>query len=491
VTLEREIELEAPAAFSLPSFDAELRASRPRSRTVISTYIDTADLRILRWGAAVRHRAEEGWTVKLPARAEGDVLERAEETFAGDDARRPPPAALDLVRAFVRDAPVAPVGRVRALRREIRIADRRGRTIATVTDDDAEILLGDRAGERFREIEVRPEARVERAVLERILSRLRTGGATRIDAMRKLERALIRDQAPEVVIEGLTGDATVFQLVRRAFASSAVRLISHDPWVRLGGDPEAIHQARVATRRLRSDLRTFRDALAATWASSLRTELRPLADDLGAVRDAEVLSDRIRGRGGSLEEQDRPGLDVLVAMLERRRATARRRLMTHLRSGRYVALLDRVVGAARDPSVRPRRAPEPARQRTASILEGPWTELERAVARADTSANDRDLHLVRIAAKRVRYAAEAVEPVHGKRARAFADAVASLQDVLGEHQDAVVAMAFLRRASSKSPRARFVAGALTGLELAARAQARSRWRPAWEALDRKQLRFWT
>jgi CHAD domain-containing protein len=90
----------------------------------------------------------------------------------------------------------------------------------------------------------------------------------------------------------------------------------------------------------------------------------------------------------------------------------------------------------------------------------------------------------------VRYAAEAVAPVFGKRARRFAIAAVGLQDVLGEHQDAVVAGAWLREAAAGSPGHAFVSGQLAAIEAEAARAAREAWPAAWKALSRKKLRFW-
>jgi CHAD domain-containing protein len=102
------------------------------------------------------------------------------------------------------------------------------------------------------------------------------------------------------------------------------------------------------------------------------------------------------------------------------------------------------------------------------------------------------LHKVRIKAKRCRYAAEAIAPLVGQRAAAFAKAAATLQDVLGEHQDAVVAEAWLRSSAVKSRAVRtaFVAGELAGLERAAAEAAAARWRRAWRKLRKSSPERW-
>jgi CHAD domain-containing protein len=102
------------------------------------------------------------------------------------------------------------------------------------------------------------------------------------------------------------------------------------------------------------------------------------------------------------------------------------------------------------------------------------------------------LHATRIQTKRVRYGAEALAPVFGKRAFRSASAAAALQEVLGEHQDAVVAMAWLAdRAMEAEDRAvAFTAGRLAELEVAERVRARRAWPKAWRRLERRE-RFWT
>jgi CHAD domain-containing protein len=126
----------------------------------------------------------------------------------------------------------------------------------------------------------------------------------------------------------------------------------------------------------------------------------------------------------------------------------------------------------------------------ATVLERPWKHLKAAMDGLGPGSPDADLHLARIRTKRVRYAAEAVAPVFGKGARAFARQAAALQEVLGEHQDAVVGVAWLRAAAQGGARRAFVAGQLATLERQAAAAARERWPDAWRRLARKRLRFW-
>src|SRR5438445_1574610 len=103
---EREVKLEASPSFHLPNLSGivdGLVATRAEVRPLRTVYWDTPDLRLARWGVSLRHRDGEGWTVKLPATREGDVLVRGEYEFQGNP-KHPPPEALDLLRAYIRRA---------------------------------------------------------------------------------------------------------------------------------------------------------------------------------------------------------------------------------------------------------------------------------------------------------------------------------------------------------------------------------------------------
>jgi CHAD domain-containing protein len=492
VGLERETKLQVPPGFRLPDLGGDgLEAVEQPVERLVTIYVDTPDLRIARWGSSLRHRRGEGWTVKLPAPDEGSLLARMEHVFDGDDPRKLPVAAADLVSAFVRGAELAPVARLHTRRAGVQVRDELGRAIAQVTDDEVSVMDGRRVATRFREVEVELDPSTSSDVAEALVARLREAGAGPVDNVSKLRRALgpRAEEAPDVVVEDLDEDATVADVVRGALAASAVRLLTRDAGVRIGEDPEDVHQARVATRRLRSDLRTFRDFLDPAWAKPLRDELKGLGSALGAVRDAEVLRDRLRSRLSGLPDADRAAGEALIDRLETTRAEARDGLLATMREPRYVELLDAIVASARTPRVLDEFASSPGLKAFGAVLDAPWKHLEAAIDGARQETSDEALHNARIRAKRVRYAAEAVAPVFGKTARRFAEAAADLQDVLGEHQDAVVAGAWLREARSGGHA--FVAGQLAAFETTAARTARDEWPAAWKALSRKRLRFWT
>ena len=289
----------------------------------------------------------------------------------------------------------------------------------------------------------------------------------------------------------LADEATALDVIRSAIAGSTIKLVSNDPVVRLGEDPEGVHKARVAARRLRSDLRTFRSLLDPAWAGALRAELEWLGRILGPVRDAEVLGAKLRERVAGMVGLEVTSAKVLLDGLESDRLAARRRLLVGLRSRRYEELIVRLARAAREPAARSERAERPAAT-TGTLMKRPWAKLSGSATALGSGSSDAALHATRIAAKRVRYGAEALVPVFGERAARFASAAGSLQEVLGGHQDAVVAMAWLadRGVEADDQAVAFTAGRLTELETASRDRAREAWPKAWRRLERRK-RFWT
>jgi CHAD domain-containing protein len=492
---EREVKLGAAPSFRLPDLtgvaeDVTVDAEAPRN--IAATYLDTDDLRLTRWGVSLRYRTNDGWTVKLPQAGDGTMLVREEVVFSGDP-RRPPPQAVDLVGAFVRTASVRPQVRLRTVRKQMTLYDGERQPIAEVVDDDVAVLDGRRIAARFRELEVEIADDANLPLLDVLVARLRESGAGPPDPTPKVVRALgpRATQPPEVSVAELGTDATIGEVVRRAIAASVDRLVRHDPIVRLDADVEGVHQARVATRRLRSDLRTFRTLLDPDSTRALREELGWLAEGLGAVRDCDVLLARMRSRAAGLPAEDRKGAKSVLAMLERRRGDAYDELLATLRGERYLRLLDRLVEEANEPSLLP-GSDLPADAALPPLVARPLRRLGKQMQALGDEPTDDELHAARIRTKRARYAVEAASPVLGKRARVVATAAAKLQDVLGEYRDAVVAEQWLdyRVRHTRSVAVAFAAGKLAGLERAAQERARARWRKAWKSLSAARPQGW-
>jgi CHAD domain-containing protein len=491
---EREAKLAVSPGFDLPELggldDGFLAEPRP-ARRLRTTYYDTADLRLARWDASLRYRPGEGWTVKLPEGQDGVLLVRAEHVFAGDG-RRPPAEALALVRPFVRTASVSPSVRMRTLRRPVELREPGGSRLGELVDDEVQVLDGSRVLSRFRELEVELEEDTDVDLIEQVVDQLLDAGAQAADPTPKYLRALggrERALGPEVVQPEVDDSSSVSELLRHDLATNTLRLFRHEAGVRIGEDPEAVHQARVATRRIRSTLRTFSKLLDEEWTDRLRDDLKWLADLLGQVRDTDVLLERFEDHLAELPAEDAKVGRRLLAKLSDQRDHARRRLLGAMAQEKYAVLLDDLVAAAAAPALLP-GGDRAAVEVMPPLVTKPWKKLRKEVRKAGDDPPDEVLHQIRIRAKRARYAAEAVEPVFGKPAEDFADAIADLQDVLGDHQDAVVGEAWLREAASSRRDVAIVAGLLIAAERASAAGTRDRWPEVWKAASSKSLRAW-
>jgi CHAD domain-containing protein len=286
----------------------------------------------------------------------------------------------------------------------------------------------------------------------------------------------------------------VVAVVRNALDASVQRLLVADPIARIGTDPEGVHQARVATRRLRSDLQTFGPLLDAVWVASLRGELRWLGSELGVAREAEVLLGHLRDRALALPRDIERDVRPLLESALGDREAAHERVLDVLRSSRYLDLVDRLVQGAMAPRVQPAAMSASTTDLT-RLARRPWKKLRRDHAALGSHPSDEALHALRIRAKRARYAVEAVAgAVGGERPRELAAGLADLQDVLGAHQDAVVAQDWLRaRVADLTPTAHpdlYAAGMLAGLLRADALAATDALAGVWDRVNRRRLHSW-
>ncbi|HTD35424.1 MAG TPA: CYTH and CHAD domain-containing protein [Candidatus Elarobacter sp.] len=483
--VERELKLAVPDAFSLarmePRLDPYVAAPVALER-LHTVYYDTDDLRLTRWGCSLRYRGGEGWTLKLPVPHEAGRMYRAEHVFPGDGSVVPP-EALDLATAFVRGAQLRPVAELRTLRASRRVRSEDGEEIADVVEDDVHVVEGTRVVRRFRQIEIELAKGAPDEALDELAALLRDAGAGEPDPVAKNVRALgERATQSEIAVPPPKPRSPAREVMRAAFAASLERLVRQDPLLRLSANEDAVHDARVATRRLRSDLRTFRPLLDETYARELRERLRFLQDGFAAARDADVLLARIARHADLLASEDRERAGAILEALRGAREAAYGRMLAMLREPRYAALLQELVELVQRPPCGA-LADEPAREVVPEVVDDAWSALRKRVRRRSRPPSNRELHRIRIAAKRTRYAAEAAAPVLGRSAEKLASAVEAIQTTLGDQHDAVVACGTLR-AWADDGAAAFAAGELTVIEQRAAAEGRYAWRKAWKRARR-------
>ena len=253
----------------------------------------------------------------------------------------------------------------------------------------------------------------------------------------------------------------------------------------VGATPEAIHQARVATRRLRANLKDLRAVFGEEWDGDIRSDLAWIGALLGQVRDADVLAAALEDELEGADARVRHAGGVLLAELHGERTRSLEGLKYGLGHPRFAAVLDRLALLIDTPPVPPDVEIDPA-----VVMPPAWRPLKRSVRALPTDPSDPALHAVRIATKRARYAAEMLSAVAGPEARHFARRAARLQDVLGRHQDAVVAVQWLQERERTGPNVAFAAGWLLARFEDARDADRQAWRRPWKRLSRPEVRFW-
>ena len=448
---EKEHKFEAAPSLILPPLDglpqvADVSGSEAEAST--AEYYDTSDLRLIKAGITLWRTegfAGEGWRLKLP-RENGAASHRKLRAPLGQPGDPVPGDLTQLVRAYTRDAALRPVARLETRRRRTTLRDSAGNSLAEVTADEvAAQALGPAATlSRWNEVDVAVTGGGKR-LLRAADSRLRDAGLRPAGHPAGLRRALATELPQDGNGAGLTlgGDSPSGAVVMAYFRQQAARLKALDIAVRRD-EPDAIHQMRVTTRRLRSTLQSFPMIWPSSQTAHLKEELKWFGQVLGDARDAEVQSEYFRaGLAGMPAELVLGPAQARVAVhFAPRQAAAGATVLQTLDSRRYFAMLDKIDRLLAEPPLTP-AARAPASEVLPAAVARAYRRTRRRMRRARQApagaARDAALHEARKAAKRARYAAEAVAPARGKKARRFAKRMKAVQSVLGDHQDAVTA----------------------------------------------------
>ena len=252
---------------------------------------------------------------------------------------------------------------------------------------------------------------------------------------------------------GLQPEDSMVEAAHKTLAFHFQRMIKHEPGTRRGEDIEELHDMRVATRRMRAAFQVFGDYVEVEQVKPFVKGLRRTGRALGAVRDLDVLWEKTERYLNTLPPEQQDSLDPLRAAWERERAQARESMLEYLDSARYEQFKESFSQFLEEPNAgalpifstkgepRPHRlryvVPLLVHQRLAALraydgwVVGPDVPLER-------------LHRLRIAAKRLRYTLEFFEEVLAPETKALIKRMKTLQDHLGDLQDAVVASNLLR-----------------------------------------------
>jgi CHAD domain-containing protein len=499
--VERKYEIDPSAIMpSLAEVPGVASVSQPVEHRLEAVYFDTAGLDLARRGITLRRRTggdDAGWHLKLP----GGADTRTEVSLPlGRSAKAVPPPLLEPVRAVVRDRPLSPVARLRTRRCERDLVAEDGTVLAHVCDDEvrAERLV-DAGSQSWREWEI--EVVDDHGdLLPALEARLLEAGARTTEHGSKLLRALgdalASPSAAPRAREGLGPDLASAVLLTY-LEQHVSELHRQDARVR-AEHGESVHKMRVATRRLRSALSTYRPLLAPGSTEALREELRWVGQSLGEARDAQVLRERFDRLVAAepVELVLGPVAARLDGEMGDREQRGRERALEALDSARYYRLLDALDEVLAAPPVVV-DADGSAAKVVPRLIQRDGRRLRRAVkavARA-ADAHDRDLafHEARKKAKRLRYAAESAIPIFPQRAEALASAAEAVQEVLGERQDTVVSRQTLREcgvSAHLSGENGFTFGRLHALEQQRAAELEQAFVAVWKDVPRGSLRRW-
>lgn len=448
-----------------------------RTRGVVTqadTYFDTPTYSLLRAGYALRVRATAaGYLLGLKSLATahtGAIHDREEIEAAGAGPQPPttpeqwPTALADALASIcapscTKTTEWQPVAYLRQTRhkRDISLAAQPDANLLELSVDRVEVFAAQPIGTSlplatFDEVEVELMDPTAENTLQHVAQHLRSLPGLRPVSSSKLERALLLiashapDQPPGVL--GILPEMPVAEACRAIWREQLLRILLLEHGVRRGDQPEAVHQMRVAIRRMRAAERLFASYFRKRSLRPYMGTLKQLGRRLGAVRDLDVGILNLIHFRSHLSKSDRKAVKGMVDELRRKQAAAHSDLVKFLDSAAYTKFITgfdrfcRTSGAgvkwadAQEPGV----APSQVRHTLPSII---LTRFE-AVRAYETQAELPQppayptLHALRIQAKYLRYSLEFSQPLLGKDGNRLVAQLKRLQDHLGALNDAHV-----------------------------------------------------
>ncbi|HET9169990.1 MAG TPA: CYTH and CHAD domain-containing protein [Actinospica sp.] len=418
--------------------------------TLEATYYDTASLDLLRAGITLRRRtggADAGWHLKLPSGKDSRTELRL--PLGGDG---PPEEFTGLLTARLLGREVSPVATITTARSVTTLADTRGEPLAEVAFDRIAAARpgGSASPTRWDEVEfeLAEGARDGARLLKAADRSLRRAGLRRSRRRTKLEAVLAGSLPVPASREELSPRSSTAEVLAAYLGDQFEELRLQDARVRRE-EPEAVHDMRVAARRMRAVLQEFGRLFQPVPTEILINELRWLGQELGRPRDEEVLGGLLLAQLGTVEGASVMGL--VQARIAGHYATSTAAATTEmhraLASERYLDLIGALEAFVACPRITV-ATDGPAGEVLPPLVDRSRRRVDRRMRRARQAprgtARDQALHGARKAAKRARYAAEAVSPVIGKKARRTAKSFKRVQSALGDHHDAVIAADALR-----------------------------------------------
>ncbi len=424
--------------------------------THVDRYFDTEDWAILRAGWTYRCRSR-GQKEKLTLKSldAGDqnvfVREEIEQPLPESEPSRKGKLPKGPVQALLKDiagsARREQLFRVESQRSVYHVGTPGERSARVELDFDQTTIDAEKRSKKapghmeFTELELELESGDARA-LETLASLLRDKLELTPAQYSKFERGIQsagikipQFVAPPVGVE-LSKDDPVITLLFAYLDHQLRKLKRQQPRAWEGIDPEGVHQMRVAIRRMRAVFRAFRGVLGEDVVAWINGELRWLAKQLGRARDADVIEAEVRdGRQGEPSDYEK--------YLQEQTEEAYTSLVTVMESERYAELvswLERFVDEGPDSRIQEEYGDLSIADCSKLLVIRAFTKMRAHgdAIRADTPA--RQLHKLRIEAKRFRYLVDFFSTVQHHKWQDAIDATEELQEVLGQHQDAITAI---------------------------------------------------
>ncbi|SDO20322.1 CHAD domain-containing protein [Nakamurella panacisegetis] len=463
---------------------------------LVEVFHDTQGLALLDAGITLRRRTDKagpGWSLDRPWDADQRTKITAPLVRRNDSV---PSVLAEWALAWTRGNLLSEVGTVTTRRSDHRLLGSDGAVLAILSDDHVTAHAAADGGSallsEWREwhFALVDGGKKLRSAAEELLV---SAGARPSDWPSTGHHAVGRRPRPMAAVPALDAKSRAGEVLLAYLREQVEVIVRRDHDVRVQ-DADAVHKVRVATRRLRSALATYRPLLHRDVTDPIRDEVAWFATALGGARDAYVQQDHLL-QVIAAEPDDLilgPVAGRIQVELHADAAAAHEQLRDVMHSDRYFRLLDTLDDLVASPPFS-RQADGRARKMLGLGVAKAIRRLVAVVALGAPAAGDeRDwwLHDIRKAAKRVRYAAETSLPVLGRPAIELAATGEEIQELLGAHQDSVVLRKTLRaigvrmHLDGENP---FTIGRLHALQQVRADQVEVQFERAWRKEYRKRL----
>jgi triphosphatase len=424
-------------------------------------YLDTFDWSLLKKKLALRYRLFDGeamYTLKSMGEIEAGIARRLETEVTLD---KPSDVPADIQMREIRDI-VDEIISPRKLLEHIQVRNDRKR-YRLVSPDGAKIELAfDAAIFSLRGLHQPRRSRIlyeleaelldgPETALTALASLLAHNFAYPPSTVSKLEEAIKRfnillpaKKLPDRY--AVRPDDRLDLAVRKILASQLERFLEHLPGLQRDIDTEFVHQARVSTRRMRSALRLFREAVPESTVIFLAGELQWLGGMLGAVRDLDVFLLNLPRFQEQIERFPDKRKKVFEQWIRERRLTPLAALIQALTSTRYANFERRCRRFLEGPLAMRPRAPlalKLVRDMAPAIINEKFEAVVAQGHKVIANPQLKEFHRLRIQMKKLRYACEFMAPAYDGVLEPFIERTIAIQDCLGEIQDAVFTQEFI------------------------------------------------